>query len=266
LFDGKGLPIYGTISRPTERVTGIPLLAKRAEGMRSQALQICSLNLRHGGGKRCGKILSYLGTLKVDLLILTEYRSGPPGLALCEGLRELGYSHFHAPDLPPKTNSVLIASKALLEPLELNPPAVDRQRIVGARVAGLTVFGVYFAIGKSKASLFDYILSNSEQWLKEPALLMGDFNSGLHKIDEDKSTFHCADLFAQLSQVGWQDAWRAMHGETAKEASWISQAGNGFRLDHAFVSTPLMKGVMSCEYDHETRKTITDHSAMLLEV
>jgi exodeoxyribonuclease III len=91
---------------------------------------------------------------------------------------------------------------------------------------------------------------------------MGDFNTGLHRLDESGATFHCAEEFGRLSQVGWVDGWRHLHGETRKY-SWYSNAGNGFRLDYAFVTTDLVDRVEAAEYDHSTRDILSDHSALI---
>ena len=56
----------------------------------------------------------------------------------------------------------------------------------------------------------------------ERFLLVGDFNTGLHGIDEVGSTFRCAKDFARLSAIGWTDVWRSFHGQ-ATEYTWFSR-------------------------------------------
>ena len=52
-----------------------------------------------------------------------------------------------------------------------------------------------------------------------------------------------------------------------KEYSWYSNAGNGFRLDHFFVSKSIKDYVTKCYYNHNYRETkISDHSFMSLEI
>jgi len=104
----------------------------------------------------------------------------------------------------------------------------------------------------------------------ERFLLIGDFNTGLHGIDEVGSTFHCAEDFARLSGIGWTDVWRNFHGQ-ASEYTWFStlrggRIGNGFRLDHAFATQSLLPQISACRYSHaEREQNISDHSVLILE-
>ena len=147
--------------------------------------------------------------------------------------------------------------------LELSP--ADAHRIVAAEINGLNVAGVYFASNKAKASLFDFVLSKPPA-LSGETMIIGDFNTGLHRQDEAGATFACTDRFERLPEIGLSDLWRRSHGPNAREYTWTSPRGGQFRLDHAFASPGVAARVRSCVYDHATQPALTDHSAMIVEL
>lgn len=64
------------------------------------------------------------------------------------------------------------------------------------------------------------------------------------------------------------DAYRWIHGAT-RTYSWRSpNAGNGFRLDHAFVTSALASRLKRCEYIWSVADGTmnSDHAALMLEV
>lgn len=228
-------------------------------------MQVLTLNIRHGGGRRIGAIAEYISSRSPDVFLATEFRNGPSGSELRALLRDQGYRFQWTCSMQPRQNSVLLASKVDGSSVPLSPHIVDTHRIMGVQFGGLTIVGVYFAGNSEKESLFDYLLSGPID-LRAPALLLGDINTGRHRIDEPEATFFCADRFERLSDIGWTDAWRHVHGEDAREFSWVSRVGNGFRIDHAFASPALLPAVTACAYDHATRPGLTDHSGLMIEV
>jgi exonuclease III len=137
---------------------------------------------------------------------------------------------------PSQKNAVAVAVRGNAERVELLPADADRHRIVGIRYCGITIVGLYFAQNQAKASLFDYLAEGTP--------------------------FHCGDLFERLSER-FVDLWRKHNGSTAREFSWQSKSGNGFRIDHGF---GLNIESRACRYDHTTRGTITDHSALIIDM
>ena len=104
----------------------------------------------------------------------------------------------------------------------------------------------------AKARFWNAVLATAEARLHEPYLLIGDWNTGAHRLDEMGKTFVCAGQFAKLSAIGWTDMWRHHHPGTT-EWTWYSKfkggaSGNGFRLDHAFATPSLRPRVTSCTY------------------
>jgi exodeoxyribonuclease-3 len=67
-----------------------------------------------------------------------------------------------------------------------------------------------------------------------------------------------------LREIGFTDAFRAVHGYASKEPSWVWRHGGGWRLDHIFVSGLR---VVAAWYHHAWRDDgLSDHSALEADV
>jgi exonuclease III len=63
-----------------------------------------------------------------------------------------------------------------------------------------------------------------------------------------------------LRELGFADAFRAVHGYASKEPSWVWRHGGGWRLDHVFV---FGLRVVASSYHHAWRDDgLSDHSAL----
>lgn len=72
-------------------------------------------------------------------------------------------------------------------------------------------------------------------------------------------------LVPGLQQIGYQDAYRALHGYGAPAPSWtwkrIAGHDGGWRIDHIFASPQLRP--IACQYHHAWRdQELSDHSAL----
>ena len=230
-------------------------------------MKIVTLNIRHGGGTRVPVILEYLDSQNGDVIVLTEFRENANATALRSGLLAQGLAHFAAASIAPKANSVCICSRLPFVPRTYPNLALDdRRRLVGAHFEDIEIFGVYFAQKQAKASLFQFLIDGAYKPAELSHLFIGDFNTGLHGMDEEGSTFYCAEHFSALPKAGLADSWRSRN-PTEKEFSWYSQAGNGFRIDHVFSSSAADSHIQSVHYDHIPRESgITDHSALVVEI
>jgi exonuclease III len=65
-----------------------------------------------------------------------------------------------------------------------------------------------------------------------------------------------------LAELGFADAFRAVHGYARREPSWVwPQSGGGWRLDHIFASAELR--IDAARYHHAWRDDgLSDHSAL----
>ena len=216
-------------------------------------MKLATWNIRQGGGKRAPQVLEALAAVALDAVVLTEFRQG--------------LLHQTTGASRPRQNSVLFASRRPFKPHPVPPlPAGHEHRYIVADLGSLVIFGLYFPQKEEKASLFDWLLELPEAMRGTRTLLLGDFNTGLHRLDEEGATFSCEDRFRRLLKQGWVDDWRERN-LAQREFSWFSSAGNGFRIDNALALPALAGAVRSVVYSHEERfQRVSDHSIMLLEI
>lgn len=229
--------------------------------------KIQTWNIRQGGGKRITAIKAVIQTHSADILVLTEYRNNGAGDALLECLHHAGYSFTQNTSSSSTQNSLLIASR--IPPLGSSVTQElgrDSHRYLLTNFHNFDLVGCYFAQKEMKIPLWQYLIYYAKANANRPTLFIGDFNTGRHYKDEDGATFHCADYFERLSQTGWVDAWRHFAGDR-REFSWYSRMGRGFRIDHAFISPPLVPSLLACYYSHSEREDrVSDHSSLLVEL
>jgi exodeoxyribonuclease III len=225
-------------------------------------------NIRHGGGARVDGITDRLCSSHFDQIILTEFRNNSAGDQIKTRLKQAGFAcQCTVETEKPRDNTVFLASRSELAEIDAPaPPALHRHRVITAVVDTIRIAAFYFPQDHAKAALFEYILELPEEFLTKPALLLGDFNTGKHYIDETGKTFYESHYLELIESRGWTDAWRNCHGDK-REFSWYSHAGNGFRIDHMFASRALLPRIRQVDYMHQVREDcLSDHSAMILEL
>lgn len=234
-------------------------------------MRVVALNIQHGGGRRTRAIADAILAAEPDVVVLSEFHASPTGSRLLEQLAAAGLTeHAHgepaATDYP---NSVGVASRLALTNARfpLAASSANRQRILEVDVGGLTLGAVYFPLGKPMVAFWrEEFLPYAASRIEQPCLLVGDWNSGLHHLDETGATLHGAAEFGTMTNTGWVDGWRRLHRD-GREYTWYSTFGNGFRLDHAFLSPSLAPRLLSSVYRHETRASgVSDHSALIVEL
>jgi exodeoxyribonuclease-3 len=232
------------------------------------AVRIATLNLQHGGGNRVKALCEALDQLDADVLVLTEFRSGPRGEELTAWLRARGYCAVTHSGADARTNSVLVAARVgAISPRPLSATSAHAHRVAELVVGETLVVGAYFPGSEIKdrfwrTEFLPYMTSR----VARRCLVLGDFNTGKHFVDESGSTFFSADCIDTLERAGWVDPWRARN-PMAREYTWFSNVGNGFRLDHAYASPTLAPEVLNAWYDHGPREShVTDHSALVVEL
>lgn len=229
-------------------------------------MRILVWNIRSGGGKRVRAIAAAVVGHAPGLAVLTEFRNGVTGDQLRTAFAGQGLRHQLATDGPPRRNGILVAAGFPIE-VEgaLQSPWNEAGRILPVRAGGLDVIACYFPQRHEKIAVYDYLESISASLLEQPCLLLGDFNTGLHRVDEDKATFIAADRFQSLLDLGWIDVWRTLH-PSAREYSWYSRAARGFRIDHVLASPSAMAHGVEARYSHlEREQRVSDHSSLVVE-
>jgi exodeoxyribonuclease III len=98
------------------------------------------------------------------------------------------------------------------------------------------------------------------------ALAIGDFNTCRAYVDEPGAIDMTAHFIDSMAAIGFCDLWRHRYPDR-REYSWYSHRGNGFRIDHAFLSPSLATRAGAVRYSHEERLAgLSDHSVLLLDL
>lgn len=230
-------------------------------------MKVVTLNLRQGGGSRISLLIDYLLSLKADVLVLSEFRENVSAQILRSKLGDAGLVHFAAaPTTSPRQKGVCIFSRCQFLPRTYSKIlTTDSHRVVSAHFGSSSIYGVYFPQKLAKAPLFRFFLDSKYKPANAEVIVMGDFNTGLHGLDEKGSSFYCADLFSLLPEAGLIDSWRSRN-RNAKMFSWFSNVGDEFRVDHVFANPSADCRIKEVYYDHAPRENgFTDHSAMVVE-
>lgn len=236
-------------------------------GLPLPLIRVVCWNIRHGGGRRIDDILGRIVRHRPDVLILTEFRNYRAGQQLRAGLGDVGLWYTHFVPAPEKLNGVLIAAREFVDAvLPLNARLEKPHMLLEAQVAGINLVGVYMPNGEAKAPYWEAVVAAARGRAGKPTLCIGDFNTGKHFLDEKGATLVSAPYMDRMEEAGFVDLWRARNPER-REFTWFSNAGNGYRLDHAFASPSLAERVTDLFYSHAERTDgISDHSALILDV
>jgi len=190
----------------------------------------------------------------------------------------------------PRRTGVLLAAGEPFEPLHGLLGVPWAESAIAARVAGIEVHCVHVpnaANGEIKPRTLAAVRAGLAA-RSGPRVLCGDLNTprrelpdgavwsfardGRGRMREERAGFWDeAELgvVPGLRELGFADAFRALHGDGLREPSWvwrrISGHGGGWRLDHVFCSAELRP--VACAYHHEWRDDgLSDHSALEADV
>jgi len=236
--------------------------------------KLLTWNLLHGGGPRRMPLIALsLLDHQADVVVLTEYRRTTGG-QIGAVLADHGLTHQLSTDPPKGCNGILVASRLPIDPVAMGPANARAAAHIARRVAAVSIPGLGFSLaglhvppdgpGIGREAVFQAAVEMARARRDEPFLLLGDFNAGRHHLDEDGATFTCTRLLGQIATYGYVDAFRAIHAN-AREFTWYSHEGQGFRIDHAFLSAPLAPRLSACQYSHWERENgLSDHSALVV--
>jgi exonuclease III len=192
-------------------------------------MRILSWNIRHGGKARVDRIVAALEQHRPDCIVLMEFRAGP-GEIIRRRLEQGGWVYQVATVSKGNANGLLLAARTDFVPVSV-VSGPDLTRFIPVSFPG-SKFHLWAAHVPSwnnvqpadvqpKTRFWDALLRIAST-NTQPTLLVGDFHTGRHRIDEPAKTFKLADRFEQLSQK-WIDAWRHFHGDQ-REFSRIKPA------------------------------------------
>lgn len=234
-------------------------------------MKLLTWNIRHGGeAANFPRMAELVGGAAADVAVLTEYRQGRSD-ELVELLKRSGLAHSETTKPPKGTNGVALLSRERC----LARPNADgflkcRWLEVDLPAFGVSAVGLHIPVaGKGAACaekrvFWQHLIEFAEGRRTDRVVLIGDFNTGL-EIDAQGTPFVYGEYMEQLLALGWVDAWREVHGPDAREFTWYSNAGNGFRLDYVFLSPPLSHAIRGAEHLHHARESgLSDHAPLLV--
>jgi exonuclease III len=201
-------------------------------------------------------------------------------------LPSIGLPHVLAGPPPrPRRTRVLLAARAPLEPAAALP-VPWAESAVAATVEGVTVHAVHVpnaANGWVKVRTLEAVRAGLAAG-SGPRVVCGDLNTPRREHPDGTVISFARDtnerlrpergvewdegelgVVPGLRDLGFADAFRALHGYERKEPSWVFRHGGGWRLDHLFASVELE--VVAARYHHDWRDAgLSDHSALEADV
>src|SRR2546428_5084475 len=266
-------------------------LGLRTRHHRTMATKIATWNV-NSIRARLDRLLAWLQRASPDVVCLQELKVASEEFPY-DPIRALGY---HAAVHGQRTyNGVAILSRA--ESADVRPgmgrDAEDSEaRLISAEVTGVRVVSAYVpngqVVGGDKwAYKLQWLgalgsLLDQESSPGAPLVLCGDFNVApedrdVARPEEWRDTVLCHEdgRRALRDLVGWGlvDAIRLHHAGPGPYSWWDYRQlgfprGNGLRIDHIFVTQPLVGRCVNAWVDREERKgkLPSDHAPVLIEL
>jgi exonuclease III len=230
-------------------------------------MRLLAWNIRQGGGSRLPAIVAALAEHDADVLILSEYRGGDAALRLKEALARIGYPHVTSPLPPPGRSGVLVAARRRLRAhAALDTGLPEPYRLVQVEIGKVPLCGVYMPNLLAKVPYWEAVVAALAARIDGHALAIGDFNTCRAYVDEPGAIDKCAHFMDRVAAIGFCDLWRQRYPD-GREFSWYSHRGNGFRIDHAFLSPALARRARAVRYSHDERLSgLSDHSPLILDL
>ena len=131
----------------------------------------------------------------------------------------------------------------------------------------LRIYGIYMPNLLKKVPYWEALIQAfAAEPLGAEALAIGDFNTCRAYVDEAGAIDATAHYMDKIERIGFCDLWRRRYPE-GREYSWFSTRGNGFRIDHAFLSPALAARAGAVRYSHEDRcNGLSDHAPLILDL
>ena len=226
-----------------------------------------TLNLDHGGGPRVPAITTALLRHDPDVVVVTKFRIDEAGTRLLRRLAAGGLTYQATSHPPSGVETVAIASRLPVGGVQEPLSGRDGHRVLEVELGSLTLGAVYFPLGSATLAFWrDKFLALAATRIARSYCFAGDWNTGRHYVDEAGASFPAAREFEALTEAGWTDAWRVLHRDE-RQYTWVSNRGEGFRVDHALLSpslSPELRAAVISEAERVPR--ITDHAALVVDL
>jgi exodeoxyribonuclease III len=227
-------------------------------------MRLLAWNIRQGGGSRMARIVNALVGHEADILVLSEYRGGDSAIRLLQALNTLGYAYTTELAPPLNRTGVLIACRfPFRDHGAVGSSLPEPYRMLSVEFPAFRLTGIYMPNLRAKIPYWEALISALSAGSGALALAVGDFNTCRPYLDEAGAIDKTAHYMDRIAELGFCDLWRRRH-PTLREYSWFSTKGNGFRIDHAFLSHGLAARAGDIRYSHEERLAgLSDHSLLI---
>lgn len=261
----------------------LPLIAppEPARNAANGAVRLMLFNAQHAAPGRARRQATWIAAQKnADLVVITEVGAGPGGRALIEALSEHDYSPMLACEPAVPDYRTVLAARGL--ELTLVPSGIGllahRGPAAAVKAGGHSVglLGLYVPSrgprqrrNQSKRAFQDAVATALPGFLARfsgPVIVAGDLNVVEPGHQPHLPVFGSWEytFYRSFGDAGMTDAYRARHPGTW-EHSWFGHSGNGYRIDHIFITRQHAAQVHACGYLQAPRQLgLTDHAAMTL--
>ena len=241
---------------------------------------------------RLHHVLDYCKAGHTDVILAQELKLTDENFPV-EAFQEIGWNV--ATHGQKTYNGVAILSPHEIENVEIGLQGDDEDeqaRFIQATVHGLHLASIYLPNGNPcPGPKFDYKLAWMDRLQivakalidsEKPVILGGDYNVIPQPIDcydpaawEGDALFHpeSRKRFFSLLNLGYSDAFRAMHPEGAHYSFWDYQAGawpknNGIRIDHLLLSPEAANRLTNAGIDKGPRglEKASDHTPIWCDI
>ncbi len=241
---------------------------------------------------RLPHLLSWLESAKPDALCLQEIKCLADDFPSLE-VKSLGY---HVTAVGQKTyNGVAIISREKAEIVHTALPGDDtdtQARYLEADIAGVRIATIYLPNGNPvgtdkypyKLAWMKRLADHARELLDEErtVVLAGDYN--ICPTDDDvydpvgwREDALCRPesraAFRIIANLGYVDAFRALHSEPGRYSFWDYQAGRwhrdeGLRIDHLMLNPQAADRLVACDIDRAPRakEKASDHTPVWCEI
>jgi exodeoxyribonuclease-3 len=241
---------------------------------------------------RLPHVLDWLALHQPDVLALQETKMIDEQFPVT-AFREAGYQVVC--EGQPTYNGVAVISKEAMTDVSCAIPKLSQspteKRAMAVTVNDLRIINLYVPNGENIISeKYRYKLSWMESAAKYLAtelanypkvIVLGDFNVAPEERDvHDVALWAGHVLFSEpereqltnILSLGFQDAFRLFDNQSGHYTWWDYRQGaffknNGLRIDHIFISQPLVQHCVSCVIDKKPRgwKRPSDHVPIIAE-
>ena len=244
---------------------------------------------------RITNILSYLGSSKVDILMLQEIKTENKNFPFND-FKKIGYeSHVFGQK---SYNGVAFVSKVNIEKIDLKLFKDNKNHsriivgIVKAKSKQIKLINIYAPNGNPidtekyeyKKNWYDTFIKKIRSMIikNENIIIGGDFNIIPEEIDvydhrkyENDALFklEIRKKFRELINLGLKDIFREINKSKQEYTFWdymngAWQKNNGMRIDHFLISNNLLNDIKNIKIDKNPRSKTkpSDHTPIEIEI